>query len=136
MITKKQKAINKKQRYLKTKAFARKQERKIIKEKDLNWSWEVKTRDNFSCIICKSKDKINAHHIIPRCNKTFRWDVDNGVSLCSKHHRFSMELSAHHNPFIFYKFLEQVRFNQLINLYDKYKKLKETQDGTTNQKIL
>jgi hypothetical protein len=52
-----------------------------------HWRTTVFTRDNFRCKICDCGGKINAHHLdgwkwaIDR-----RYDPDNGVTLCVKHH--------------------------------------------------
>lgn len=52
------------------------------------------------CVICESTIRPNAHHIIPRMFKELRWDVNNGVILCPKHHKFG-RLSAHKNSLWF-----------------------------------
>lgn len=73
--------------------------RKVTKE-DREWSSYVKLRDEI-CLVCGSEVNLNAHHLIPREIKEFRYDIENGITLCPKHHRFSFELSAHQNPFAF-----------------------------------
>lgn len=51
------------------------------------WRDLVYYRDAYKCQICGSKEKINAHHIF---EASFfpdkRFDVDNGIVLCKKHH--------------------------------------------------
>jgi len=76
-----------------------------IKEKE--WATAIKTKYNFSCAICGNAYKPNAHHIIPREHKEFKFDLDNGISLCTKHHKFSREISAHNNPLGFFLWLER-----------------------------
>jgi hypothetical protein len=51
------------------------------------WGQEVKERDGYECKICKAKDKLHAHHIIPRKKDVSLWyDISNGITLCSRCH--------------------------------------------------
>ena len=43
-----------------------------------------------------------AHHLIPKGHKLFRYDPRNGVLACSFHHRLSFRASAHNAPDEFY----------------------------------
>ena len=67
----------------------------ITKEMDLirkskeyqEWRLEVYKRDNFECVVCGSKEKINAHHILGfKEYPEERFNVKNGVTLCEKCH--------------------------------------------------
>lgn len=91
--------------------------RKIRKE-DRDWAKKIKERDG-ECVICGAKEYLNAHHIIPREIKEFKYDLKNGITLCPRHHRFSYELSAHQNPLSFFMWLEQHRPMLLRYLRDK-----------------
>lgn len=52
-----------------------------------NWRNAVFTRDENKCIKCKSTYRLHAHHIIPwKEDKTKRFDVDNGLTLCHSCH--------------------------------------------------
>lgn len=84
-----------------TKKKLRQLERKDERRKDREWVEAVRKKWDYKCAYCGCKEKPNAHHIIPRENRNFRWDVMNGILLCSKHHRFSRQFSAHQNPLIF-----------------------------------
>lgn len=54
----------------------------------LNWKIQVFIRDNRTCIICGSKEKINAHHIMSFAkNIEQRTDINNGVTLCNCCHK-------------------------------------------------
>lgn len=86
---------------------------------DKIWAEEVKELDNHKCVICGVSERLNAHHIIPRQIKKFRWDKTNGISLCPKHHRFSFELSAHQNPLAFFKWMQKYRSMQLKYLLEE-----------------
>lgn len=79
-------------------------EEKLAEKK---WANDVKSFFNFSCAICGSAYKPNAHHIIPREHKQYKFCLDNGISLCTKHHKFSRVISAHNNPFAFFLWLER-----------------------------
>ncbi len=82
---------------------------KIKKRKE----WEalrqkVIARDN-GCAICGSRVQMNVHHIIPRENDAYFWDIDNLITLCIRHHKFGSpktDLCAHRNSFPFYLWLE------------------------------
>ena len=82
------------------------------------WAKLVKARDK-CCIICDSTERLNAHHIIPRSNKQFALDLDNGLTCCVLHHKFSYDISAHKNPFVFYRWIEENKPELLKNLKEK-----------------
>ena len=96
------------------------QERKERNKKDKEWAIQVKNRFNNKCAVCGEPKRLNAHHIIPRENKLFRWDLDNGIALCPKHHQFSREISAHASSFIFHIWLSNTYSNLFTILLDKY----------------
>jgi hypothetical protein len=51
------------------------------------WRKSVFERDNFKCKICGSGGKINAHHIDGwNWAKDKRYDLNNGITMCEKHH--------------------------------------------------
>ena len=86
--------------------------RKINKE-DKEWANAVKLKDGSKCAICGSTINLNAHHIIPREIKPLKYNIDNGITLCPLHHRFSFELSAHQNPIAFFKWMQLNKYAQL-----------------------
>ena len=94
---------------------------KITKE-DKEWANQVKERDG-ECVICGEKEKLNAHHIIPREIHETKLDINNGISLCPKHHIFSRIISAHNNPLGFFIWLIKNRPDQLDYLVDKMKEM-------------
>lgn len=83
--------------------------RKEEKRQEQEWARIIKERDNWSCVICGSQYKPNAHHIIPREFKCFKYDLDNGITLCTKHHKFCRFISAHNAPFAFYLWLKRYK---------------------------
>lgn len=55
----------------------------------MQWSYEVKERDNFTCVTCgNTKRRLHSHHLESyRANKELRTEVSNGVCLCDKCHK-------------------------------------------------
>lgn len=47
------------------------------------------------------KGNLEAHHLISRSNGATRHSIENGILLCSKHHKFDQLLSAHKAPLAF-----------------------------------
>ena len=90
-----------------------------MRPEDIQWAKDVKERDGYRCVICGDANRPNAHHILPRELHNTKLDVKNGITLCPKHHLFSREISAHNNPFSFFKWLMLNRpeiFNYLWGL--------------------
>lgn len=54
----------------------------------VRWASEVKRRDHYTCVICGRKGvALNSHHLNAWAQfPDERYDVDNGVSLCTFHH--------------------------------------------------
>lgn len=51
------------------------------------WVKLVKEKDNYTCQICESSNKLEAHHIIPvAINPLLAEDLDNGICLCKDCH--------------------------------------------------
>lgn len=91
---------------------------KFTKE-DKEWAKAVKDRDEWKCVICGSKERLNAHHIIVRENHETKLDIQNGITICPKHHFFCRQISAHNNPLGFFMWLENNRPEQLAYLKTK-----------------
>jgi hypothetical protein len=90
--------------------FSKSAQQKEEKLKEAKWSTDIRTRDDWSCVICGTQFHTNAHHIIPRENKQYKFDLDNGITLCTKHHKFSRIISAHNNPMAFFLWLQKYRY--------------------------
>ena len=103
-----------------TKKRIKQLERRVVRKKFREWADGVKDRDKRKCIYCGAIKWLNAHHIIPREIKEFRWDLDNGVSLCPKHHKFSREFSAHKNSLAFILWFKRNKSGQFIRLVEKW----------------
>jgi len=77
--------------------------------------WASRIRDIWECEYCWKKEHLNAHHIIWRSNKKMRWDLENWISLCAYHHIFSSDFSAHKQPLLFTRWLEETKGTNYIN---------------------
>jgi hypothetical protein len=90
------------------KIFYRKSHFKMTtKEKnklDKLWGQAIHARGN-KCELCGREGRLEAHHIFTRSRLTTRWDLDNGILLCSYCHKFSPVCSAHKAPYEFIKWL-------------------------------
>jgi hypothetical protein len=54
------------------------------------WRKSVYRRDGFKCVICGESHTLEAHHILPkRTNPELVFNVDNGITLCKKHHEYT-----------------------------------------------
>ena len=74
----------------------KKSKRQLEKQLELRWQYNCKVKDNFRCAICGSKDvKLNCHHIISRHLKLTRWDFQNSILVCPRHHLFDKKISFH-----------------------------------------
>ena len=93
--------------------FFMKKKTKPTKAKLLQlWSKNVREHDNNKCCICGRTEHLNAHHILEKkLFPEYMFCLENGVTLCAKHHSFS-HLSAHRNPVFFSEWLKHNRPNQ------------------------
>lgn len=83
----------------------KKSERKQLKV----WAENTRKRFDNKCAICGLKhgsinqngNKIycQAHHLMKQ--KELRFNPKNGICLCPKHHKYSVEISSHNNPLMF-----------------------------------
>jgi len=73
------------------------------------WRQAVKKLAGDKCEKCGSTRYLNAHHVFGRRNYAVRWEINNGVALCAKHHTFSNEFSAHQTSTRFKDWIENKR---------------------------
>lgn len=90
-----------------------------LTKQDKEWALSVKRRDENKCVICGETSRLNAHHIIVRENDDTKLDINNGISLCPKHHFFCRKVSAHNNPIGFFIWLKKNRPNQYYYIIEK-----------------
>jgi len=90
---------------------------KLQKKKDNPRSkyWKTKSDDLWKkiihliyqrCAICENPN-IEAHHLIGRANTATRHEIENGIGLCSKHHKWCNKLSAHGAPLAFAEWIKE-----------------------------
>ena len=79
-----------------------------IRKLDKVWAEQVKLKADNECEYCGKNKGLNSHHIFSRSNKSVRWDISNGVSLCVGHHMFA-NISAHKAPAEFIEWLKETR---------------------------
>lgn len=91
----------------------RKVEKRERNKKDIEWKKKVKLIFNNKCALCGKTEMLNAHHLLPKNELKYRWDIKNGIALCPNCHRFSFQISAHQNPIRFFIFLEE-KYPQII----------------------
>ena len=96
-----------------------KEEKKLRDKKDKEWSLRIKKSYENKCAFCLKDKYIQAHHIIPREIKAFRYSFLNGIALCPFHHKLGIE-SAHRNPLWFFMKLEKLQLLKLKVLKVKY----------------
>jgi len=88
--------------------------RTTVKNK-LDKAWSKRILSKGKCEVCGSTSYLNAHHIEGRRNLRLRWDLRNGVCLCSGCHMFRKE-SAHQSPEWFHFWLEENRWEDLQHI--------------------
>ena len=94
-----------------------------INKLDDLWSKLVKERDG-ACVYCGKTTYLNAHHIYSRSNRSTRWYLPNGITLCPAHHTFSSTFSAHKTPAEFVDWLREIKGdNFLEDLKNEKKKI-------------
>ncbi len=96
----------------------------LIRKADQCLSDYFKTK---RCAVCNSPYNICGHHVVPKsvCN-AFRYEEDNLIPLCPKHHKYSNDLAAHSMFFPAQKaFMEWLKLNfpKSWYLYENYKSL-------------
>ena len=107
--------------WLMAKTKKRKSDLKIC---DDLWSKLIKIRAWFRCEYCWKTNYLNSHHIFTRNNYTTRFDLDNGICLCSGCHTMSQKFSAHKTPL---EFAERIIAKRWQERYDNLKaKSKQT----------
>lgn len=63
---------------------------------DQLWSLAIRADWNHRCAVCGA-GKCEAHHLAPRQLQATRYDLRNGIALCSTHHQFDRDMAPHQN---------------------------------------
>ena len=92
---------------------------------DLKWSRRIRERDGM-CVICGAHNKrLNAHHLVPRQFLEYRWEMDNGISLCVHCHNFG-KFSAHKNPLWFAQWMRENKKYEFLKAMERLNKQNAT----------
>lgn len=62
----------------------------IEKALDILWAKAVKVKSGWICKTCRSRAD-ESHHIVSRKHKAVRWEIDNGVALCTQCHSLATD---------------------------------------------
>jgi hypothetical protein len=82
---------------LKPKDKKKKKKVNYKKKCDLLWG-QIIHKSNACAIGGDCAGRLEAHHLISRSRTPTRHKIENGILLCSKHHKFSTECSPHAGP--------------------------------------
>jgi hypothetical protein len=97
----------------------KKETKRLLKKAEVKLWKEVRLacieRDG-GCVICGSTNRMSAHHLYPREIKELKYELDNLITLCPLHHKFSLKISPHRNPIEFFLWLHDNRRDQLLRL--------------------
>lgn len=91
----------------------------LTKRADALWSEAVKINYNYRCQYCGRTDTLNSHHLFTRSRKSTRFEIDNGICLCSGHHTLSSEFSAHQTSLEFYEWLVDLKWYDYVSNLSK-----------------
>jgi len=91
----------------------------LTKKADKLWSEAVKINYNYECQYCWKTEYLNSHHLYTRSRRNTRWDIDNGMCLCSGCHTLSSNFSAHQTSLEFFEWLEWVKGRDWIDKLSK-----------------
>ena len=72
---------------------------------DRLWAKAIYDDWNHRSAVC-GVSQIDAHHLVPRQHEATRYDLNNGMALCSVHHQWDKDISPHQNAAGFMKWLE------------------------------
>ncbi len=93
-----------------------------VKYANTLWSTRIKEKYNHCCAFCGETFAIAGHHIRSRRFASTRYDTDNGIAVCRKHHWM-----AHNDPEAFRQELKMLIGEKMINhLFKKSQKIVKT----------
>jgi len=69
---------------------------------DIWFSKAIRARDG-ECVVCGKQEALECCHIYGRRNKAVRWSMDNAITMCHYHHRWTTE-----NPLEMARLCEQL----------------------------
>ena len=93
------------------------------------WAEAVKIRAGHKCEYCGIMKTLNSHHIFSKRHRATRWDIDNGICLCSGCHTLRT-FSAHQSPdFVLWiiKYIKVERYKKIQGKAYQVKKWTEVE---------
>lgn len=97
------------------------------------WSGLIKNRDGNKCVRCGKDKYLNSHHIFSRSNRSTRWVLENGITLCAGCHTLSSTFSAHKTPV---EFVEWIKERNGETWYVDLRRLAATVDKSPIKEVL
>jgi hypothetical protein len=88
------------------------------KKADKKWSEIVHKIYNHRCAFCPETFALAAHHIRSRRFSSTRWNTDNGVLVCRKHH-----FCSHNDPEAFRRLFIELRGEYILDVLFKLSKV-------------
>ena len=78
-----------------------------------NWKRAVSHRDGYACVLCGEQESIHVHHLYSFTEyPEYRYDIDNGVILCTYHHRlFHKQYGLKSTLDDYYEFVDDLLFD-------------------------
>jgi len=97
----------------------------LKRKQDEDWKVAIRTRDNYTCQICKKdcSNRPHVHHIIPKHITAYRHDLNNGITLCFNHHKVG-SYSPHQNALWFVEWMKLNKREQYDYIMNKLDNLK------------
>lgn len=94
--------------------------------------WSIAIRDdwNYRCAVCNGGN-CDSHHLIPRQHELYRYDLNNGMSLCRACHQFDGNHSPHQNAAGWLKWLRENQHDRYL-WYTAHTESNEVFRGTKN----
>lgn len=84
-----------------------------------HWRYGVYSRDRYACVLCGDINNINAHHLYGYSDyPQYRYDINNGVTLCSTHHKLFHKTYGNksNTPDQYREFVENALFDMTARL--------------------
>lgn len=81
--------------------------RRLREMADRLWALTVKIAWHNRCAMCSRGGVLNAHHLVPRQHQAVRYDLRNGICLCSRCHQWCPDRSPHQAAAGFMAWLEE-----------------------------
>jgi hypothetical protein len=93
--------------------------KKLIKKLDKVFGDYIKKRDNYTCVLCGSKERVQCGHLLTRAAYSTRWDEEGCFAQC-----FKCNYTHEFRPYPFYQwFIKKFGQEKLDDLYFRHKQV-------------